>query len=68
VHENALRLWGPCIGGIGIGTEIAVENNYDTDSDPDTEPGSLSDCRREFSKPRLQGVFAFNDSSLRPLH
>jgi hypothetical protein len=46
VHENALRLWGPCIGvGIGIG----IETVYDPDSDPE----SFLDCSRVFSEQSL---------------
>jgi hypothetical protein len=44
VHENALRLWGLCIGvGIGIGL----------DSDSDTDPESFLECSRVFSEQPL---------------
>jgi hypothetical protein len=41
VHENALRIWGLCVG-------IAVETDYDTDGDPDPGPESFSGSSREF--------------------
>jgi hypothetical protein len=47
VHENALRLWGLCIG-IGVGIGIGF------DSDSDTDPEVIQTLRL-FSK-RISGI------------
>jgi hypothetical protein len=56
VHENALQLWGLCIG-VGIG--------FDSDADTDPDPESFLDCSRVFSKQESCGV---HSSQMKSIH